>query len=112
MRRGRNFSGFPVPVSQMDTIDEELEAAKQAQAVISTLSASSVPDPNIVAALRNASEVARHSILPFPREDLLDEARNRVVYAVSDLIREPLTQRKIDNAERAIDAWMVELILP
>jgi hypothetical protein len=98
-----------VPVSQMDSIDEELEAAKQAQAVISTLLASPVPDPNIVAMLRNASDVARHSISS--REALLDDARNRVVHALYDLIREPLTQRKIDNAERAIDAWMVELIL-
>jgi hypothetical protein len=94
----------------MVTIDEELEAAKQAHTVIDTLSASSVPDPNIVVALRNVSDVARRSILLFTREDLLDEARNRVVYALSDLIREPLTQRKIDNAERAIDVWMVELI--
>ena len=93
----------------MVTIDEELEAAKQAHTAIDTLSASSVPDPNIVVALRN-SDVARRSILPLPRGDLLDEARNRVVYVLSDLIREPLTQRKIDNAERAIDVWMVELI--
>ena len=43
----------------MVTFDEELEAAKQAQTVISTLSISSAPDPNIVAALRNAYDVAR-----------------------------------------------------
>ena len=66
----------------MVIIDEELETAKQAQAVIGTLSASSVPDPNIVVALRNVSDVARRSILPFPREDLLDEARKGGVCAL------------------------------
>ena len=39
-------------------VGEELEAAKQAQTVISTLSISSAPDPNIVAALRKVKDVA------------------------------------------------------
>jgi hypothetical protein len=42
----------------MVMIDEELEAAKAAQAVISTLSTSAL-NSNVVAALRSATSVAR-----------------------------------------------------
>jgi hypothetical protein len=109
MRRGRNFSGLPAPVSQMVTIDEELEAAKQAQTVISTLSASSVPDPNIVATLRKVKDVAVQAISIFPGEALLNDARDKVMHAVNDLIRGRLTQEKIDNAKGAIGVWTLRL---
>jgi hypothetical protein len=94
----------------MVTFDEELEAAKQAQTVISTLSISSAPHPNIVAALRNAYDVARRAIFAFSNEALLDDARNKVAHALSDLIRGPLTQTKIDNAKDAADVWMMKLL--
>jgi hypothetical protein len=50
----------------MVTVDEELEAAKQAQTVISALLISSAADPNIVAALRKVKDVAVQSISIFP----------------------------------------------
>ena len=50
----------------MVTIDEELEAARQAQSVISRLSTSSAPNPNDVETLRKAKDVAAHAISIFP----------------------------------------------
>jgi hypothetical protein len=46
----------------------------------------------------------------FPSEGPLNEARHTVGIALPDLIRGPLTQEKIDNAEGAIGVWMVELL--
>jgi hypothetical protein len=93
----------------MVTIDEELEAAKQAQSVISTLSISSTPDPNTVAALRKIKDVAVQAISIFPSQDLLNDARDKVMHAVNDLIRGQLTQEKIDNAKGAIGVWTLRL---
>jgi hypothetical protein len=93
----------------MVTIDEELEAAKQAQSVISTLSISSIPDPNTVAALRKIKDVAVQAISIFPSQDLLNDARDKVMHAVNDLIRGQLTQEKIDNAKGAIGVWTLRL---
>jgi hypothetical protein len=94
---------------QMVTIDEELEAAKQAQTVTSTLSISSAPDPNSVVALRKVKDVAAQAISIFPNEAPLNDARNKVVHAVFDLIRGQLTQEKIDNAKGAIGVWTLRL---
>jgi hypothetical protein len=94
---------------QMVGIDEELEAAKQAQAVISTLPISSALDPNIVATLRRVKDVAAQAISIFPSEALLNDARDKVVRAVYDLIRNPATQEKIDNAKGVIGVWTLRL---
>jgi hypothetical protein len=90
------------------SIDEEREAAKQAQAVISTLS-TSAPDPNSVAELRKVKDVAAQAISIFPSEDSLNDARDKVMHAVYDLIRGQLTQEKIDNAKGAIGVWTLRL---
>jgi hypothetical protein len=58
----------------MVTINEELEAAKQAQAVISTLSTSAL-NSDVVAAVRNATSVATNAITTFPGEAFLNDAR-------------------------------------
>jgi len=94
---------------QIVSFDEELEAAKQAQTVISTLSISSAPDPNILAALRKVKDVAAQAISIFPSQDPLNDARDKVVHAVFDLIRPQLTQEKIDNAKGAIGVWTLRL---
>jgi hypothetical protein len=91
------------------TIDEELEAARQAQSVISRLSTSSAPNPNDVETLRKAKDVAAHAISIFPSEAPLNDARNQIVHAIFDLIRSPLTQEKIDNARGAIGVWTLRL---
>ena len=93
----------------MVTIDEELNAAKAAQTVISTLSTSAL-NSNVVAVLRSAASVATRAITTFQSEGPLNEARNTVGIALPDLIRGPLTQEKIDNAKDAIGVWMVELL--
>jgi len=93
----------------MVSFDEELEAAKQAQTVISTLSTSALSS-DIVMALRSAASVGTNAITTFPSEGPLNEARHAVGIALPDLIRGPLTQAKIDNAESAIGIWMMELL--
>jgi hypothetical protein len=90
----------------MVTIDEELEAAKQAQGVISKLSTSSVLNSNDVATLRNTYDVARKAMTTFPSEEPLNEARHTVGIELPNLIRGPLTQAKIDSAKGATDVWM------
>ena len=94
---------------QVVSLHEELEAAKQAQTVISTLSTSAL-NWNVVAVLRSAMSVATNAITTFPSEEPLNEARHAVGIALANLIRGPLTQEKIDNAKGAIGVWMVELL--
>jgi hypothetical protein len=107
-KRERNKLGLGAG-RYMVNIDEELEAAKQAQTVISALSTSSAPDPKIVAALRSVKDVAAQAISIFPSDDLLNDARDKVMHAVFDLIRGQLTQEKIDNAKGAIGVWTLRL---
>jgi hypothetical protein len=96
--------------TQLVTIDEKLETAKQTQAVISGLSLSSSPDAGVVATLRKAKDVAAHAISIFPREAPLNDARNEMVHALYGLIRGPITQEKIDNAKGAIGVWTLRLL--
>jgi hypothetical protein len=96
--------------TQLVTIDEELDTAKQTQAVISGLSLSSTPDSNVVAALRKAKDVAAHAISVFPGEAPLNDARNQMVHALCGLIRGPITQEKIDDAKGAIGVWTLRLL--
>jgi hypothetical protein len=93
----------------MVTVHEELEAAKRAQTVISTLSTAAL-NSDVVAVLRSATDVATNAITTFPSEGPLNEARQKVGVALSDLTRGPLAQAKIDNAQEAIGVWMVELL--
>jgi type II secretory pathway component GspD/PulD (secretin) len=97
----------------MATTDEELEAAKQAQAVISTLSASSIPGPHIVAMLRKA-KLAAGPVINFTENEGIVVTRDKVVNALSDLIRAldegSAPQEKIDKAKDAIEVWMNQLL--
>ena len=96
----------------MVSIDEELEAAKAAQTAINTLSASA-PNPYIVATLRKA-KLAAASITNFSSVASLIKVRDKVVNALSDLIRAieegPPPQAKIDKAKDAIEVWVYELL--
>jgi|SRR5271165_6535715 len=89
----------------MAGIDEELDAAKQAQTVIGTLPISSAPDRNSVVALRKVKDVATQAISIYPSQGPLNDARDKVMHAVFDLIHGELTQEKIDNAKGAIGVW-------
>ena len=92
----------------MVSIDEELEAAEAAQAAINTLSVSA-PNPYIAATLRKA-KLAAAPITNFSRSASLIKVRDKVVNALSDLIRAleagELTQKKIDKAKGVIEDWM------
>jgi hypothetical protein len=94
------------------TIDEELKAAEAALAAIDTLS-TSVPDPQIVATLRNA-KLAAGPIINFTNNTSVIEARDKVVNALSDLIRAlekgSPPQETIDKAKDAIEVWMNQLL--
>src|SRR5271166_457771 len=89
----------------MAGINEELDAAKQAETVISTLPKSSAPDPKIVTELCKIKDVATQAISIFPSQDALNDARDKVMHAVFDLIHGQFTQEKIDNAKGAIGVW-------
>ena len=95
----------------MISIDEELKAAKAAQAAINTLSISA-PNPYIVATLRKA-KLAAASITNFSSVASLIKVRDKVVNALSDLIRAleegQLTQKKIDKTKGAIEDWINRL---
>jgi len=92
----------------MASIDEELNAAKAAKAAIEMLS-TTVPNPSIVAALRDARNVAASAMI-FVDEGPLNDARDKVGIELSILIRAleqgSLAQEKIDNAYGAIEDWM------
>jgi hypothetical protein len=92
------------------TVNEELETAELTQAVINGLSLSSTPDSDVVATLRKAKDVAAHAISIFPREALLNAARNETVHVLYGLIRGPITQEKIDDAKGAIGVWTLRLM--
>src|SRR6266576_6305703 len=96
----------------MVSIDEELEAALAALVTIHALSTSS-PKPHIVTALRKAKLAAR-PITDFTRNASIVETRDKVVNALSDLIRAieegPPTQAKIDKAKGAVEVWVYELL--
>src|SRR5271166_3038451 len=94
--------------AQMSTIDEELNAAKAAKAAIEMLS-TTAPNPSIVAALRDARNVAASAMI-FVGEGPLNDARDKVGIELSILIRAleqgSLAQEKIGNANGAIEDWM------
>jgi hypothetical protein len=69
----------------MASIDEELNAAKAAKAAIEMLS-TTAPNPSIVAALRDARNVAG-SAMTFLGEGPLNDARDKIGIALSILIR-------------------------
>ena len=93
----------------MVTIDEELEAAQDAKAAIDTLSTTATLNGATTGILREAILVATPMTI-FSNEGPLNEARQEVVIALSDLIHGPPTQEKIERAKDAIDIWVVELL--
>ena len=88
------------------SIDEELKAAEAAKAAIDSLSISAA-NRQLLPTLRTAQHIA---IINLSSGGLLNEARQKVGIALSNLIRGPLTQEKIENAQGAIGVWMVELL--
>jgi hypothetical protein len=87
----------------MTSINKELEAAKAARAVISTLSATTRPG---LAPLHHAYRIA---VMYLSTEGPLNEARRDVAVALSALLHSQPTPEKIDKAKTAIHAWIKEL---
>src|SRR5262245_45038711 len=93
----------PIVVSlrHMTSIDKELAAAKEAKAVISTLSATTRPS---LAPLHYAI-----AVLHLSDEGPLDEARKDAGIALSALIHSRPTPEKIDKAKSAVEEWIKQL---
>jgi hypothetical protein len=91
--------------SRMFSIDEELKAAKAAQAAIDALSKTAAK-PGILALIRNANHIAIENL---SSEGALNEARWKVGIALSDLTPGLRTRKKIDEAKRAVEDWIKQL---
>src|SRR5262245_59969256 len=89
--------------SKMVGLNEELEAAEAAMAVLSTNSNSKAK----IKVLREAKYVAALAMTTFPGDKTLNDARHAVVITVSDLVQALETdptgqQEKIDKASGAV----------
>jgi hypothetical protein len=89
----------------MVSIDEELRAAKAAEAAMNAIFAIT-PKSQVSATLRKAREAA---ILNLGNGGALNEARANVGIALSNVMHGPPTPERINNAKAAIDAWIKEL---
>jgi hypothetical protein len=87
----------------MTSIDKELEAAKAAKAVVSTLSATTKPS---LAPLHHAYRIA---VMYLSTEGPLNEARREVAVALSALLHSRPTPEKIDKAKSAVAEWIKQL---
>ena len=87
----------------MTSINKELEAAKAAKAVISTLSATTKPS---LSPLHHAYRIA---VLHLSNEGALNEARKNAGIALSTLIHSQPTPEKIEKAKSAVEEWINQL---
>jgi dihydroxyacetone kinase-like predicted kinase len=90
----------------MVSINEELKAAKAAEAAINSLSATPLSKSVFLAALNKANHAA---ILNLSSGGALNEARGNVGIVLSNLMYGPRTPEKIDKAKRAIHPWIKKL---
>src|SRR5262245_7932185 len=93
---------------------EELLAAEEAKKVIDTLSVSSPDNETIKTTLRQAYDQARRGATPIlSSAEALNAARNEVGIALPNLIgalkNGSLSQKKIDGAKAAVNAWIMLL---
>ena len=89
----------------MAHINQELEGAKAAKAAINALSTASPKS-----AVRATVNKAKHdAILNLSSGGSLNAARANAGIAISNVLDGLPTPEKIDNAERAIEAWIKEL---
>lgn len=93
-------------------IDDERDAAKKAQEVLSSLTRSTPRTDKIISVLGHAGTIATEGSL----KDLSSEAALQYVRAATalravcgQLDRHALTQEMIDRVKQAVDAWVNEL---
>jgi len=90
---------------KMDSINEELQAAKAVKTAINTLSITT-PKSDILGTLRAANLA---TIRNLGKGGDLNEARINVGIALSNLINGSPTRERIDKAQCAINSWITEL---
>jgi hypothetical protein len=86
------------------SINEELQAAKAAKAAINALAGRKSEG---LTTLKHAYRVAVLNLLS--SGGALIEARGMVGITLSNLMHDPPTPERVDNAKRAIEAWIKEL---
>jgi hypothetical protein len=90
----------------MVSINEELEAAKAANAAIDFL-LTATPKSAVLATVNKAKYAAILNLSS--AGGALNEARSSVGISLSNVIHGMPTQEKIDKAKRAIETWIREL---
>jgi hypothetical protein len=85
--------------------NEELEAARAAKAAIDSLSISAA-NRDLLSKIRTAQRIA---IVNLSSGGHLNEARQKVGIALSNLIQGPPSPEKVDKATATIEAWIREL---
>ena len=93
----------------MTSIDDERKAAKEAQAVVSSLVPSSSLTKKQRELLHKTARVATGAALPlFSSQAAVDDARYKASMALHGL-GNSLTQNVIERARTAIEAWLKAL---
>jgi hypothetical protein len=96
-------------------IEDELKAAKNAQAVLGGLTPSSTRTDRIIFVLRYAANVAATAALIRGLESkkalatIREEAATSLNAVCRMLDKRILTQDAIDEADRAVEAWLIAL---
>jgi hypothetical protein len=90
----------------MVSVDEELKAAKAAQAAIDAL-LTTTRKSEVWAML---GEAKRCAVLNLSSGALLNDARGNVGIALSSVMHSQPTQEKIDKTKAAINDWIRELL--
>jgi hypothetical protein len=90
------------------TKSDELTAAREVEAVVSTLVSSMPPTEAQLSTMRRAASVATRAIRDFSSQKALDEARHEVGLALAAVSIKP-DSHFIDRAKGAVRSWLSEL---
>jgi hypothetical protein len=107
---------MPSPRHSDPKIEEERKAAKNAKAALGGLTPLSTRSDRIIFVLRHAANLAatqmltRHLDSKIALDAIRDEAAKWLNAACSLLERRRLTQDVIDQANRAVEAWLDALL--
>ena len=94
----------------MTSIDDERKAAREAQAVVSSLVPSSALTKVQRELLHKTARVATAATMPrFSSQAAVDDARYKASLALHGLLGNYLTPNGIERARSAIEAWLKAL---
>ena len=91
----------------MASIEGELNAAHAAKAALDWLSPAPLSEATLTI-LRNANRAAMTGV-SFSSQKRLVDARHKLVNVLSDLIKGPTSQERIDGAKTAVEEWINQL---